>query len=250
MIQRQFSRQTQQFSAWPPTRNTAYLKELAASLNLSSADMVLDVGCGTGELACCCATQSQLVHGTDLTESMVAWASRQAQLQSVGNVRFLCADGSHLPYRDATFSVVASKSAFHHMPDYGAVFREMVRCCRVQGIIGVEDIVAYEPLIAQEFFDRLDTTIDQSHHARIPKTRLMALFNERRVELLQVRDIEVEIAVEAYRQHAVQSEEDLFRLERLVAEGVQEPVLAPFLYMKAGHPVFVNKGVRLIGRKC
>lgn len=249
LIQEQFTWQTHQFSAWELTRNAESLNAIVDDLGLSDQDSVLDIACGTGELTCCCAGRSRFVHGIDLTHNMLAHARLQAQNGSVRTVRFVCADSERLPYPDESFSVVLCKSAFHHMPGYRSVFNEMTRCCRAGGLICLQDIAGYDTEPACSFFDQMDTLMDPSHHARLLKGTLIELFVQRDIDILKVTNLDREISVDLYRRHALQTEENLRRLEVHISDGLADPALAPFLYRKDAEPVFQDKGIRLLGRK-
>src|SRR6266576_447857 len=69
-----------------------------AALDLTTDDLLLDVGCGTGAASRAASAVTRLVVGVDLSAEMIG---RAAELASgVENVRFLIADSEQLPFED------------------------------------------------------------------------------------------------------------------------------------------------------
>ena len=66
----------------------------------------------------------------DISEGMIGLALKKTEEEEFSGLEFRIGDVEHLPFPDASFSVVVCKAAFHHMPRYDLVFREMVRATR------------------------------------------------------------------------------------------------------------------------
>ncbi len=108
-----------------------------AALELTTADRVLDVGCGTGAASREAARIVRSVVGVDLSTEMIATAKRLAE--GVDNVEFEIADAEHLPFDDATFTAVICSNSFHHYPDPTQATREMVRVMAPGGRLAIGD---------------------------------------------------------------------------------------------------------------
>lgn len=72
-----------------------------------SGEHILDVGCGTGQLAAQIAASGALVLGTDASADMVANAKA-----AYPNLSFEVVDGAHLPYQE-NFDAIFSNATFH-----------------------------------------------------------------------------------------------------------------------------------------
>lgn len=109
------------------------------NLPLRGDERILDLGCGTGELErhIQCRWPAVTVVGVDLCRQMVLQAKEKFASQLP--VRFLCADGQSLPFRDGSFDLVVSSSAFHFIPDTRAALCEMTRVCAPGGHIVITD---------------------------------------------------------------------------------------------------------------
>jgi SAM-dependent methyltransferase len=112
-------------------KRSAYLTELCAGGD------VLDVGCGTGTLAQRLADQGYRVVGLDPSEGMLEiLRARAPQVEAVRG------SGSELPFPDASFALVYSVAAMHHIADPQSVrltLAEMIRVCRPGGRVVVWD---------------------------------------------------------------------------------------------------------------
>jgi ubiquinone/menaquinone biosynthesis C-methylase UbiE len=115
----------------------ATTRETLARINLSRADCVLDVGCGTGALL------ERIVHeypdarlaGVDPVPEMLALARRK--LPPEAELKEGWAEG--LPWGDACFDVVISSNMFHFIRQPLIALREMQRVLRTGGQIIITD---------------------------------------------------------------------------------------------------------------
>jgi ubiquinone/menaquinone biosynthesis C-methylase UbiE len=88
------------------------------------ARRVLDVGCGTGQLAVRLAEERHdaRVTGCDFSFGMLEQAASRTH-----EVDWVQGDALHLPFADAVFDAVTSTEAFHWFPNQVAALREMRR---------------------------------------------------------------------------------------------------------------------------
>jgi SAM-dependent methyltransferase len=112
-------------------KRTALVKEL-----LPLGGRVLDVGCGTGQLAAAIASEGYTVYGADLSSSMVA-KSRARQLHGT------CAGvTTALPFVDNTFDLALTVATLHHLetPErVAATVHEMGRVIKRGGFVVLWD---------------------------------------------------------------------------------------------------------------
>ena len=104
-------------------------------------DRVLDVGCGTGYLTGRVARAvgpGGSVVGIDPSEPMVVYARRT----SPANCRIQVAGAQAIPEPDASFDLVVTSLAVHHIPAdlHGDAFREFHRVLRPGGRLLVADL--------------------------------------------------------------------------------------------------------------
>ncbi|HEX2732598.1 MAG TPA: methyltransferase domain-containing protein [Polyangiaceae bacterium] len=99
---------------------------------------VLDLGCGTGDLAAQIAERGARVHGVDASAAMIEQAQRKYGADGRANrLSFEQKDGQSLDF-DARFGHVFSNAALHWMPDADAVARGVARALRPGGTFVAE----------------------------------------------------------------------------------------------------------------
>lgn len=98
-------------------------------------DRVLDVACGTGNVAITAARRGAAVTGVDITPAMVEDARENAAIAGVETIDWEEADATNLPFEDDAFDVTLScvGHMFAHPPEKVAV--ELLRVTRSGGRI-------------------------------------------------------------------------------------------------------------------
>jgi SAM-dependent methyltransferase len=92
----------------------------------------LDVGCGTGELACMAAGTGAEVTGADLAPVLIETAKRQAAERGA-KVTFEVGDVEALRFDDASFDIVTSSVGAIFAPNHRTVASELARVCKPGG---------------------------------------------------------------------------------------------------------------------
>ena len=105
--------------------------------------LLLDVGCGPGNIALKLARRSAQVSvvGLDFSLTMVRAAHRSAAEAGLeGRLWFQQGSAGQIPFANGTFDVVLSNSVLHHLADPSRVFEEMRRVAKPQGVVLVRDL--------------------------------------------------------------------------------------------------------------
>jgi SAM-dependent methyltransferase len=119
----------------------SHAEEFMARRQVRPGMRVLDVACGTGNLAIPAAKAGAIVTGVDIASNLIEQARARAQRQGL-STHFEEGDAEELPYPDASFDLVVSM--------YGAIFAprperaaaELVRVCRPGGQIAMANWTA------------------------------------------------------------------------------------------------------------
>ena len=105
-------------------------------LTLSPGATLLDVACGSGQLALVAAERGLNVTGVDIATNLILAARGRAAAAGL-DVRFDDGDAEALPYPDANFDAVASLYGAMFAPRPGRVAAELLRVCRPGGIVSM-----------------------------------------------------------------------------------------------------------------
>lgn len=102
---------------------------------------VLDVACGTGNLAIPAAKRGAMVHGIDIAPNLVEQARERARNEGV-EARFDEGDAEQLPFPDHSFDVVVSMYGAMFAPRPERVAAELTRVCRPGGQLAMANWTA------------------------------------------------------------------------------------------------------------
>src|SRR5215470_16084672 len=110
--------------------------EFLDRLPLRAGDRLLDVACGSGQLALLAARRGATVTGVDIATNWIDAARGRAASEGLA-ARFDEGDAEELPYPDESFDVVASVYGAMFAPRPERVAQELVRVCRSGGTIAM-----------------------------------------------------------------------------------------------------------------
>lgn len=105
-------------------------------LDITPGCELLDVACGSGQLALWAARSAVDVTGVDIAPNLVHRAQARADAEGL-NARFMEADAEALPFMDASFDVVTSLFGAMFAPRPELVARELLRVCVPGGVIAM-----------------------------------------------------------------------------------------------------------------
>lgn len=118
---------------------TNYLSMAATLVDrtaVDSGDRVLDIGCGTGNVAITAARRGGDVTGVDITPELLAEARENADLAGFDGIDWREGDAADLPLQDDAFDVTLSCLGHMYGDPPEAVTRELLRVTRPGGRIG------------------------------------------------------------------------------------------------------------------
>lgn len=123
--------------------------EFIARLNFQPRARVLDVACGTGNLAIPAARSGAYVTGLDIAPNLIEQAQAWARTEDLA-IRFEEGDAEQMPYADASFDAVVTMFGAMFAPRPNEVGTELVRVCRSGGRIAMANWTA-DGFIGQMF---------------------------------------------------------------------------------------------------
>lgn len=123
------------------------LTELSSRDRLEADLHWLDVGTGTAQIPIefCRASPVGRVTAIDLANEMLIRA--RANIDAAGleqRIALQQCDSKRLPFADASFTVVASNSMIHHIPEPRHSFAQMLRVLRPGGLLFLRDLLRPE----------------------------------------------------------------------------------------------------------
>jgi len=138
---------------------------------LSTSDVVLDLGCASGEYSLDIALFVQRVHGIDTSTEMIALATKKASDRSIGNVTFDPAGVFDQSLDAHGYTAVLAFSVLHLVEDIRAVL------CRVNELLPTGALfVSQTPCLSESsFLFKLFVGLAQKVNIAPPILRLTAL---------------------------------------------------------------------------
>jgi ubiquinone/menaquinone biosynthesis C-methylase UbiE len=111
-------------------------RQLLAPLSIKRGTRVLDVACGSGQLALVAARMGAKVTGVDIAPNLIDAARGRAEADALP-ASFDVGDAEALPYTDTSFDIVATLFGAMFAPQPDLVASELARVCRPGGSIAM-----------------------------------------------------------------------------------------------------------------
>ena len=105
-------------------------------LDVPAGCQLLDVACGSGQIALLAARDGVNVTGVDIAPNLVQRAQERASAEGL-KARFMEGDAEDLPFEDSSFDVVTSMFGAMFAPRPEVVARELLRVCSPGGTIAM-----------------------------------------------------------------------------------------------------------------
>lgn len=137
----------------------AGVSNVAISAEIPPGATVLDVGCGAGLDSLLAAAKTGplgKVIGVDFSASMLDRARRGASEAGFSNIEFRQADAERLPLEDASVDVALVNGIFNLNPMRDAIFRELARVVRSNGVVYAAELILRGPVQKPEITDEAD----------------------------------------------------------------------------------------------
>jgi len=160
------------------------------SVNAGSKDILLDIACGTGDIAKLASSMGATSIGLDFSSNMLHVAKSR-----LNNIGFIKGDACLLPFKNASIDIVACGFALRNFADLGKAIEEMGRVLVSGGrLMFLEVCAPKNPLLMRGHSFYFQTVVpfigaalsDKSAYAYLPRSvaylpsphRLFAMLNE------------------------------------------------------------------------
>jgi len=110
-----FAGTAEYYARYRPGYPAAVFTRLRAAFGLDGTGRLLDLGCGTGELARPLHADSAAVVGVDRSPEMIAEARRQGERAGIANIRWHCLPAEAISDQLGRFRLITLGSSFHWM---------------------------------------------------------------------------------------------------------------------------------------
>jgi 2-polyprenyl-3-methyl-5-hydroxy-6-metoxy-1,4-benzoquinol methylase len=135
--EQELERLTRQAQAFEP-----FTRQLFEEAGISRGMRVLDVGCGSGDVAFLAADlvgPSGEVVGVDCERKAVDWADARAHSRGVRNVKFVEGDPAEMQF-DRQFDAIVGRLVLMYYPDPVDTVRKLMRHVRAEGLIVFQEM--------------------------------------------------------------------------------------------------------------
>ncbi|MBV7330045.1 methyltransferase domain-containing protein [Chloroflexi bacterium TSY] len=250
LIQREFTKQAKAYASNPSIVDPDWAMRLVQAAQPTPQDRVLEVATGPGYVALAFATIAQEVVGVDLTAAPLAIAKQNRQERGLTNVQFESADANQLPFDDGSFDIAVCRLAMHHFAKPDQVFREMVRVCRPNGQVVVEDLISSEESKRADYYNQWERLRDPSHVTALSLSQLISLYAGAGLEVEHIQSERRTQIAEEWIRNAQTPAAAAEEVRRMLARDQEEKLSGISVFTnEQGQLCFDHRMFTVVGRK-
>lgn len=243
----QFDANAEKYAASAVHRFGASLPVLLELAAPQPTDEVLDVATGTGNTALALAPYVARVVGLDVSPGMLEQARQRVEREGFGNASFAEGAAEHLPFADASFTLVTSRHAPHHFRDVPSFLKEVHRVLRPGGRFVMADQITPRAEVL-DWVDVWQRTRDRSHFRQRTVDEWRALATAAGFRALQERIVPYRMEFEWWTQQSGSSVQDTEALRAHARAAGQEVREAMGLEFSADGEVQAHHEPMLVAR--
>jgi ubiquinone/menaquinone biosynthesis C-methylase UbiE len=102
---------------------------------LKESDVLLDLGCASGEICLDLADRVSRIRGIDTSTGMIELARQKARTRNIANVDFSPSDAFDADLEEDSFSAITAFSVFHLVDDLPSVLNRLYRLLAPGGLL-------------------------------------------------------------------------------------------------------------------
>ena len=117
--------------------------EALAAMELKSTDIVMDIGCGTGEFSIAAARNCGSIIAIDISDKMLEYAELKSKRNNINNINYIKGGFLTYEYTGPPINAVFSSLALHHLPDFWKTIAlsRIFRTLNSNGVFYFNDVV-------------------------------------------------------------------------------------------------------------
>lgn len=96
-------------------------KLILDTLKISSKDILLEIGTGTGHFAIEASKKCKKVYAADVSKTMLEYAISKAEKENIKNIEWINSGFLNFKFPGIKFDCIVSNAALHHLPDFWKV---------------------------------------------------------------------------------------------------------------------------------
>ena len=163
LVAQQFGSTAQAYLESAPHATGEDLPLLAQTVAAIPHATVLDLGCGAGHASFAVAPAAAMLTAYDLTAEMLAAVSAEAKARKLGNIVTVQGNAESLPFPDAHFDIVLTRTSAHHWHDVLAALREAKRVLKPGGRMLMIDTAGGDTPLSDTHLQAVEILRDPSH---------------------------------------------------------------------------------------
>ncbi len=163
------------------------LETAAEIAQLSGREVVLEIGCGNGELTQVLAQRSRFVAVVDTSAAALENNRAACQARGYANVDFLEGDARRLPIESASFDVVYVHMLLHHVVSAQQVLAEARRVLKPGGCLVVTEIMPSDVPAQQRIQNAIEVLKNPTHIGVISMEEVISMMQQAGLQVVDRR---------------------------------------------------------------
>ena len=104
-------------------------------LNIDKKDVIIDIGCGSGNLLIELSKSCSGAYGADLNQKAIDFIKLRANKEKIKNIYLKKVSGPKLPFKNSSFDKVIAMELIEHLENPNLIIKECIRILKPGGLL-------------------------------------------------------------------------------------------------------------------
>jgi len=159
-------------------------------LKVRKTDVILDVGCGSGNILVESSKKAKIAYGADISSKALKFVIKRAKKEGIKNLKLIKIKGNKFPFKNSFFDKIIATELIEHLENPSALLKECYRVLKPGGLIFITtpNYKSFWPVL-EGITDLLHLTPkmrDEQHITKLNSRKMQHILQENRFKILKL----------------------------------------------------------------
>jgi ubiquinone/menaquinone biosynthesis C-methylase UbiE len=165
------------------------IKLINRLLKIKKEDIILDLGCGSGNILIDLSKKVKIAYGADISSNALNFISKRIEKENIKNIKLVKIESQELPFENSFFDKIIATELIEHLEDPSYLIKECFRILKLNGllILTTPNYHSFWPILEylSDLFHLTPKMKDEQHVSKFNKKSLKNLLLNNKFKIVK-----------------------------------------------------------------